>query len=124
MPREKVLTNSLPTRMSPVERSLIRKAASAVELSESRFLVTAALLLSDFGTVEELRTAMRLGRHLIDTRMAAVAQVRLAGNQLKLLRAELEAGAQVSPERLEQVLGEASAALARLGVTWRGRSAK
>lgn len=124
MPKEKVLTESLPTRMSPAERQLIRKAASSAKLSESRFLVTAALLLSDFGTVEEFRAALRLGAYLIDTRMAAVAQVRLAGNQLKLLRSELEAGAEVSPEKLELAVGEASAALQRLGATWRGRSVK
>jgi|ERR1700749_3073677 len=124
MPREKTLTESLPTRMSSAERQLIRKAASAAKLSESRFLVSAALLLSDFGTSEELRAALRLGSYLIDTRMAAVAQVRLTGNQLKLLRSELEAGAQVSPEKLELAVGEAASALQRLGATWRGRSAK
>ena len=110
--------------MSSAERQLIRKAASAAKLSESRFLVSAALLLSDFGTSEELRAALRLGSYLIDTRMAAVAQVRLTGNQLKLLRSELEAGAQVSPEKLELAVGEAASALQRLGATWRGRSAK
>lgn len=124
MPREKTLTEFLPTRMSPSERQLIKKAASAAKLSESRFLVTAALLLSDFGTSEELRAALKVAPYLIDTRMAAVAQVRLTGNQLKLLRSELEAGAQVSPEKLDLAVGEASAALQLLGATWRGRSVK
>lgn len=124
MPRKKTLTKSLPTRMSAAERTLIRKAASAAKLSESRFLVTAALLLSDFGTLEELRAALKVAPYLIDTRMAAVAQVRLAGNQIKLLRSELEAGTQVSPEKLELAVSEASAALQRLGATWRGRSVK
>jgi hypothetical protein len=110
--------------MSAAERTLIRKAASAAKLSESRFLVTAALLLSDFGTLEELRAALKVAPYLIDTRMAAVAQVRLAGNQIKLLRSELEAGTQVSPEKLELAVSEASAALQRLGATWRGRSVK
>ncbi len=110
--------------MSAAERPLIQKAASAAELSESRFLVTAALLLSDFGTVDELRAALQVGHHLIATRLSAVMQVRFAGNQLKLLRSELKAGGQVSPERLEQALGEAAAALERLGATWRGASAK
>jgi hypothetical protein len=124
MARGKSLTESLPTRMSPAERTLIRKAASVAKMSESRFLVTAALLISDFGSLEELRAVLMVAPYLIDTRMAAVAQVRLTGNQLKLLRSELEAGAQVSPERLEQAVGEASAALQRLGANWRGRSAK
>jgi hypothetical protein len=124
MARGKSLTESLPTRMSPAERQLIKKAASVAKMSESRFLVTAALLLSDFGSLEELRAVLMVAPYLIDTRMAAVAQVRLTGNQLKLLRSELEAGAQVSPENLELVIGEAAAALQRLGATWRGRSAK
>jgi hypothetical protein len=124
MGREKELTKSLPTRMSPAERPLIRKAASTADLSESRFLVTAALLLSDFGSVEELRSAIRLGRFLIDARLAAVMQVRLAGNQLKLLRAELKAAGQVVPERLEKAVDEATAALKNLGASWRGPSAK
>jgi hypothetical protein len=110
--------------MSAAERPLIQKAASSVKLSESRFLVTTALLLSDFGSVEELRTALRLGRHLIDSRLAAVTQVRLAGNQLKLLRSELVASGQVSPKKLEKALDEATAALKNLGATWRGRSAR
>lgn len=125
MTKEKEFTESLPTRMSAAERPFIRRAASAVKLSESRFLVTAGLLLSEFGNVEDLRAVIQLGRHLIATRLAAVTQIRLAGNQLKLLRSELEAAGQVSPEDLQNALDEMSAALKNLGATWkRGRSAR
>jgi len=124
MPRAKEFTETLPTRISRAERPLIKKAASAAKLSESRFLVVAALLLSDFGTLEELREAIRLGRHLIGTRLAAVTQVRMAGNQLKLLRAELAASGQPIPEKLERAVDEASAALKNLGAGWRAQSAK
>jgi hypothetical protein len=122
MGKEKEFTETLLTRMTAAERPLIRKAASAVELSESRFLVISALLLSDFGTVEELRTALQLGRYLIEVRQSAVMQVRFLGNQLKLLRSELKAGGQVSPEKLEGALAEATATLKQLGATWRGAS--
>jgi hypothetical protein len=84
----------------------------------------AALLLSDFGTVEELRAAIRSGRFLIDARLAAVMQVRLAGNQLKLLRAELMAAGQVVPEELDKAVDEVTGALKNLGANWRGPSAK
>jgi hypothetical protein len=123
MGKEKEFTETLPTRMTAAERPLIRKAASAAKLSESRFLVFSALLLSDFGTVEELRTALQLGRYLIEARQSAVMQVRFLGNQLKLLRSELKAGGQVSPEKLEMALAEAIITLKQMGATWRGASA-
>jgi hypothetical protein len=123
MGKAKEFTESLPIRMSPIERPLIQKAASAVNLSESRFIVFSALLLSDFRTVEELRTAIQLGRYLIEVRQSAVLQVRFAGNQLKLLRSELKATGQVSPEKLEAALAEARTTLKQLGATWRGASA-
>lgn len=123
MKKEKA-TETLPTRMTRLERPLIKKAAAASKLSESRFLVTAALLLADFGTEDELRSALQVGYQLVNTRLAAVAQVRMAANQIKLLREELEARVRVSPEKVERVLDEAATAMEHLGVKWRGRSAK
>lgn len=122
MPREKEFTESLPARMSLAERHLLRKAAAAAGLTESRFLVVAALLLGDFGTAEGLRDALRTGRHLVVSRLAAVMQVRMAGNQLKLLRAELAASGRPARESLERAVEEASAALKSLGAGWRGPS--
>lgn len=122
MGKIKEFTEALPIRMTSAERPLIQKAASAVELSESRFLVISALLLSDFGTVEELRTALQLGRYLIEVRQSAVMQVRFLGNQLKLLRSELKETGQV-PEKLETALAEAATTLKQLRATWRGASA-
>ena len=123
MAKEKI-TETLPARMSRSERPLIRRAAAAGRLSESRFLVTAGLLLSDLGTEEELRLALRVGHQLVNTRLAAIAQVRMAANQIKLLRNELEAHGHVIPERLEKVLDEATTAMKDLGVKWRAQSAK
>ena len=124
MAREKEFTETLPVRMSKAERLLIGKAAAAAELSESRFVVAAALLLSDFGTDRELRDALRVGHHLVNTRLAAVTQVRMIGNQLKLLRDELAASGQTVPEALDRAVDEASAALKNLGAGWRAASAR
>jgi hypothetical protein len=124
MAKEKEFTETLPVRMSKAERPLIRKAAVAAELSESRYIVAAALLLSDFGTAGELHDALRVGHHLVNTRLAAVTQVRMVGNQLKLLRDELAASGQAVPEVLEEAVNEVSAALKNLGAGWRAASAK
>jgi hypothetical protein len=124
MKKEKA-TETLPTRMTRLERPLIKKAADASQLSESRFLVTAALLLADFGTGEELRSALGVGHQLVNTRLMAVAQVRMSANQIELLRRELQTQGQVKPEKLEKVLDEVVAAMKQLRAKWRrAQSAK
>lgn len=123
MTKEKA-TETLPTRMTRTERALIRRAASVSKLSESRFLVTSALMLGDFKTEEELRAATKAGYQLVGTRLSAIAQVRLLANQIKLLRKELEGRGQVSPEKVEKALDEAASAIKLLGARWHARSAK
>src|SRR2546423_8671653 len=101
MVKKRKRTETLPARMAWDERPLIKKAARMVSLSESRFLVTAGLLLSDFKTEEQLRTALQNGQELIAARTMAVMQVRRVGNQLKEIKSEPERGGSlVSAEKL------------------------
>ena len=112
----------LPVRRSSAERDVIKKLAKGAGLSEARLMVTAALLLAEFRTEEELRAAVHVGGLLWQSRTQAIMQVRRVGHQLEHLREELDpqAGAPV-PAQLDEVLGEVAATLKRLGATWRGR---
>lgn len=125
MPKKKVLTMTLPARMRRDERPIIRKAAKAANKSESRFLVISALIMSQFGSEEELRAALEVGWLLVETRTAAVMQIRRLTNLLEQIREaqETQDGAS-SSKILDDTLSEVSAALTGLGATWQGRSVK
>lgn len=112
----------LPVRRSSAERDVIKKLAKSAGLSEARLMVTAALLLAEFRTEEELRAAIHIGGLLWQSRAQAVMQVRRVGHQLERLREELDsqAGA-VGQARLDEVLAEVAATLKQLGATWRAR---
>lgn len=112
----------LPVRRSSAEKEAIKKLAKSAGLSEARLMVTAALLLAEFRTEEELRAAVHVGGLLWQSRTQAIMQVRRVGHQLERLREELDpqTGAPV-PAQLDEVLGEVAATLKRLGATWRGR---
>ena len=112
----------LPVRRSSAERDAIKKLAKSAELSEARLMVTAALLLAEFRTEEELRAAVHIGGLLWQSRTQAIMQIRRAGHQLERLREDLDpqTGAP-GIARLEEVLAEVAATLKSLGVTWRGR---
>ena len=113
---------ALPVRRSSAERDVIKKLAKDAELSEARLMVTAALLLAEFKTKEELRAAVHIGGLLWQSRTQAIMQVRRVGHQLERLKEELDTqtGA-LSPALLDEVLAEVAVTLKRLGVTWRGR---
>jgi hypothetical protein len=125
VPKKKVLTMTLPARMRRDERPIIRKAAKAANKSESRFLVISALIMSQFGSEEELRAALEVGWLLVETRTAAVMQIRRLTNLLEQIREaqETQDGAS-SSKILDDTLSEVSAALTGLGATWQGRSVK
>jgi hypothetical protein len=125
MSKKKELTKPIPVRRSPAERKVIKKLASDAGLSEARLMVTAALMLGDFRTAEELRAALHIGGQLWQTRTSAVMQVRRVGHQLERLREETDpkAGA-VALEKLDEALGEVTAVLKNIGVSWNGRSQK
>jgi hypothetical protein len=112
----------LPVRRSSAERDVIKKLAQGAGLSESRLMVTAALLLAEFRTQEELRAAVHVGGLLWQSRTQAVMQVRRIGHQLERLREELDpqTGAP-GLARLDEVLAEVAATIKRLRVAWRGR---
>jgi len=85
-------------------------------------MVTAALLLGEFKSEEELRAAVQIGGLLWQSRTQAVMQVRRVGRQLERLKEEVDAeGVRPSPARLDEVLAEVAATLKQLGATWRGR---
>lgn len=112
----------LPVRRSAAERGVIKKLAKGAGLSEARLMVTAALLLAEFRTEEELRAAVHIGGLLWQSRTQAVMQVRRVGHQLERLREELDpqAGA-AGQSRLDEALAEVAATLKQLGATWRAR---
>jgi hypothetical protein len=112
----------LPVRRSCAERDVIKKLAKGAGLSEARLMVTAALLLAEFRTEEELRAAVHIGGLLWQSRTQAVMQVRRVGHQLEGLKEEIDpqAGAP-GLARLNEVLAEVAATLTSLGATWRGR---
>jgi hypothetical protein len=125
MAQKRKKTETLPVRMAWDERPIIKKAAKIVGRSESRFLVMAGLLLSDFETEEQLRTALQNGRELVQARMMAVMQVRRVGNQLKEIRSEWEAeNSSVRAEKMDGVLDELIETMKFLRASWRGRSQK
>src|SRR5438045_2343173 len=107
MSKKKELTKPIPVRRSPAECKVIKKLASDGGLSEARLMVTAALMLSDFKTLDELRAALHIGGQLWQVRTSAVMQVRKLGHQLERLREEidLQAGA-VALGKLDEALGE------------------
>lgn len=125
MNKKKELTKPIPVRRSPAERKVIQKLASDAGLSEARLMVTAALMLSDFQTAEELRAALHIGGQLWQTRTSAVVQVRRLGHQLERLREEIDpcAGA-AGLGRLVEALGEVATFLKNMGASWNGRSRK
>lgn len=112
----------LPVRRSSAERDVIKKLAKGAGLSEARLMVTAALLMAEFRTEEELRAAVHVGGLLWQSRAQTVMQVRRVGHHLERLREELDpqTGAP-GLARLDEVLAEVAATLKHLGVTWRGR---
>lgn len=125
MSKKKELTKPIPVRRSPAERKVIKKLASEAGLSEARLMVTAALLLSDFKTPDELRAALHIGGQLWQTRTSAVMQVRRLGHQLERLREEIDSEAGVATSgRLDEALGEVRAVLKGIGASWNGRSQK
>ncbi len=112
----------LPVRRSSAEREVIKKLAKSAGLSEARLMVTAALLLAEFRTEEELRAAVHIGGLLWQSRAQAVMQVRRVGHQLERLKDELDAQAGAPGlTRLDEVLAEVAATLKRHGATWRAR---
>lgn len=112
----------LPVRRSSAERDVIKKLAKGAGLSEARLMVTAALLLAEFRTEEELRAVVHVGGLLWQSRGEAVMQVCRVGHQLKRLREELDpqTGAP-GLARLDEALAEVVTTLKRLGATWRAR---
>jgi hypothetical protein len=113
---------ALPVRRSAAEKSAIKKLAKGAGLSEARLMVTAALLLAEFRTEEELRAAVHIGGLLWRARAEAVMQVRRVGHQLERLREELDPQANAPGlAQLEEVLAEVAATLKQLGATWRAR---
>lgn len=112
----------LPVRRSAAERAAIKKLAKGAGLSEARLMVTAALLLAEFRTEEELRATVHIGGLLWQSRTQAVMQVRRVGHQLERLREELDpqTGA-AGQSRLDEALAEVAATLKQLGATWRAR---
>ncbi len=125
MSKKKELTKPIPVRRSPAERKVIQKLASDAGLSEARLMVTAALMLSDFQTAEELRAALHIGGQLWQTRTSAVMQVRRLGHQLERLRDEMDPDTGAAElGRLDEALGEVAAVLKVVGASWNGRSQK
>jgi hypothetical protein len=101
---------------------MIKKLAKDAGLSEARLLVTAALLLTEFKTEEELRATVHVGGLLWQSRTQAVMQVRRLGHQLESLRQGLDTGSDAANlSRLDEVLAEVTAVLKILGAKWRGR---
>jgi hypothetical protein len=112
----------LLVRRSSAERDVIKKLAKSVSLSESRLMVTAALLLAEFRTEEELRAAVHIGGLLWQSRAQAVMQVRRVGHQLERLKEVIDPESGTAGHaRLDEVLAEVTAALKHLGAKWRGR---
>lgn len=121
-PKRRELMKPLPVRRSSAETDVIKKLAKGAGLSEARLMVTAALLLAEFRTEEELRAAVHIGGLLWQSRTQAVMQIRRVGHQLERLKEEFDpqAGAP-SLARLDEALAEVAATLKSLGATWRGR---
>ncbi len=125
MSKKKELTKPIPVRRSPAERKVIQKLASDAGLSEARLMVTAALMMGDFRTAEELRAALHIGGQLWQTRTSAVMQVRRLGHQIERLRDEMNSDAGAAGlSRLDEALDEVAAFLKNMGASWRGRSRK
>lgn len=113
---------SLPVRRSHAERDVIKKLAKDAGLSEARLMVTAALLLAEFQTEEELRAAVHVGGLLWQARVQAIMQVGKIRHQLERLREELDPQAgSPSLVRLDEALAEVTATLKHLGAIWRAR---
>lgn len=113
---------SLPVRRTCEERDIIRKLAKNAGLSEARLMVTAALLLADFKTEEELRAAVHVGGLLWQSRAQAVMQVRRVGRQLESLREGIDPRTGAADlARLEGVLSEVATTLKLLGAAWNRR---
>jgi hypothetical protein len=79
--------------------------------------------MSQFGSEEELRAALEVGWQLVETRTAAVMQIRRLANLLEQIREGQETQDRASSSKvLGDTLLEVSAALRGLGATWQGRS--
>jgi hypothetical protein len=117
---------SLPVRRSSVEREAIKKLARRAGLSEARLMVTAALMLEEFKTKEELQAAVQIGGQLWQARALSMMQVRRVGHQLERLRDEVDnGGGAESRRKLDEALTEVAAVLRGLGASWRsGHSQK
>jgi hypothetical protein len=115
MAKNKELTKPILVRRSPAERAVIKNLAADVGLSEARLMVTAALMLGDFPTPDELRAALHVGGQLWQTRTHAVIQVRRLGHQLERLRNEIgEDVGSASQNKLEEALAEIISVLRKL----------
>jgi len=88
-------------------------------------MVSAALMLTEFKTEDELRAALHIGGQLWQTRTSAVMQVRKLGHQLERLQEKVDPQTGTVPlSNLNEALGEVAIVLRKLGVSWRGRSQK
>jgi len=115
----------LPVRRSSAEGKVIKALAKSAKLSEARLMVTAALMLADFRTEEELRAALHLGGQLWQTRTSAVMQIRKLGHQLERLQEEVDPQTGTVPlSNLNEALGEVTLVLRKLGAAWHGQSRK
>jgi hypothetical protein len=115
----------LPVRRSSAEGKVIKALAKSAKLSEARLMVTAALMLADFRTEEELRVALHLGGQLWQTRTSAVMQIRKLGHQLERLQEEVDPQTGTLPlSNLNEALGEVAIVLRKLGASWHGQSRK
>ena len=118
--RKRVRMKPLPVRRSAAESAVIKKLAKRVGLSEARLMVTATLLLEEFGTPEELRAAVQVGGLLWQSRQHSVMQVRRIGHQLERLQDETQNNAGIeSRQKLEEALMEVATVLRRLGASWK-----
>jgi len=119
------LKKSLPVRRSSAEGKVIKELAKSANLSEARLMVSAALMLTEFKTEDELRAALHIGGQLWQTRTSAVMQVRKLGHQLERLQEKVDPQTGTVPlSNLNEALGEVAIVLRKLGVSWRGRSQK
>ena len=104
---------------------MIKELAKSANLSEARLMVSAALMLTEFKTEDELRAALHIGGQLWQTRTSAVMQVRKLGHQLERLQEKVDPQTGTVPlSNLNEALGEVAIVLRKLGVSWRGRSQK
>lgn len=116
---------SLPVRRSSAEGKVIKALAKSAKLSEARLMVSAALMLTEFKTEEELRAALHIGGQLWQTRTSAVIQIRKLGYQLERLREEVDPQTGTVPlSNLNEALGEVALVLRKLGASWKERSRK